>query len=160
MSILSDLKVVCPFPQVFEEVEDPGAIVLSYRRKIGHIRADYDGSRWWNTIWPMHNELASTEISKEIDAVYDALTAKDALADLKTLRAFCGQFPQAKASANCEDEYNFYYVGERCLYWMRFITRKGDYNLYLHIFLKSAEENRAEENLDGYMRPDGVHSGQ
>ena len=136
MSILSKLKVDCPFAQVFEEVENLGEFAARYRRKIGHIRADYDGYRWWNTVWPMHKELATPEICREIDAVYDALTAKDAFADLATLRRFCNRFPQALANPEYGGEYNFYLEGTRCLFWLRCITRKGDYNLYLHAFVR------------------------
>lgn len=136
MHILSKLAVDCPFPEVFEEIENPGEFAPQYRRKIGHIRADHDGYRWWNTVWPSHRERAMLEICREIDAVYDALTAKDAFTDLKALREYCAGFPKARVNPNSDDEYNFYYVGELCLYWLRCITRKGDYNLYLHAFVK------------------------
>lgn len=140
MSILSKLQVVCPFPQVFEEIEDPEAIVPIYRWKIGHIRADHDGYRWWNTAWPCHKELATLKICQEMDQVYDALTAKDAFADLSVLRSYCSRFPKARANASRDDEYNFYYEGSSCLFWLRCITRQGDYNLYLHGFLKADRE--------------------
>lgn len=45
MHILSKLAVDCPFPEVFEEIENPGEFAPQYRRKIGHIRADHDGYR-------------------------------------------------------------------------------------------------------------------
>ena len=136
MSILSELKTVCPFPEVFEEVENPDGLSPRYRRKIGHIRADYDGYRWWNTSWPMHKELETPDICREIDRVYDALTAKDAFADYFALRRFCGNHPESRVNPGSEDEYNFYFEGELCFFWLRCITRRGDYNLYLHAFVK------------------------
>lgn len=79
-SILSQLLIKCPFPEVFEDTETiEGCSFPEPRRKIGHIRADYDGWRWYNTVWPCHRALATQEICKEIDRVYDALTAPNAL---------------------------------------------------------------------------------
>lgn len=134
-NIINALEVHCPFPEVFEEAEAPKDYGARYRRKIVHIRADYDGRKWWNTIWPCHNELATPEIRREIDAVYQALIDKDVFADLDALRSFCTEFPQALANAAATDEYNFYIESVFCGYWLRCITREKDYNLYLHAFL-------------------------
>jgi hypothetical protein len=142
-TILASLQADCPFPKLFEEIENPGAFPSRYRRKIVHFRADYDGRKWWNTIWPMHDELATPEIRREIDNVYAALTAKDAWADLQVLTAFCREHPEALANSTATDEFNFYYEGELCWYWLRCITRSRDYNLYLHAFLKSDLEGGA-----------------
>ena len=142
-TILNSLQVNCPFPELLEELEKPGESPPRYRRKIVHIRADYDGHRWWNSIWPAHDELATPEIRREVDCVYAALTAKGAWADLDTLAAFCRKHPAALANRSSTDEFNFYYEGELCGYWLRCITRKKDYNLYLHAFLKSAPEGGA-----------------
>ena len=35
-----------------------------------------------------------------------------------------------------KDEFSFYYVGELCVFWIRLITRKGDYNMYLNAYIK------------------------
>lgn len=142
-AILDLLQVDCPFPKLFEERENPGGVPARYRRKIVHFRADYDGCQWWNTIWPMHDELATPEIRREIDRVYAALTADDAWADLHTLTAFCREHPEAQVNGTATDEFNFYYEGELCWYWLRCITREKDYNLYLHAFLKSDQEGGA-----------------
>ena len=49
--ILEQLKTECPFPEVFQDTERAeGSFVDVPRRKIGHIRADHDGYRWWNTV--------------------------------------------------------------------------------------------------------------
>jgi len=46
-NILERLKTECPFPKVFEDLEyAEHAFGKTPRRKIGHIRADYDGYRW------------------------------------------------------------------------------------------------------------------
>ena len=134
--ILEQLTVACPFPGVFEETERDEYGVMSYpRRKIVHIRADHDGYRWWNTVWPCHDGLATQEMKREIDATYAALTAKDVLRDLSTLQRFCALHPDA-CVGDSDTEYNFYLEGVLCLYWVRLITRKGDYNLYLNAYAK------------------------
>ena len=50
-NILSRLLTECPFSEVFEDMETvKGCSFPVPRRKIGHIRADYDGWRWYNTV--------------------------------------------------------------------------------------------------------------
>lgn len=136
--ILRQLKTECPFATVFEDVDEntPGYAPV-YRQKIGHLRADHDGWRWWSTWWSGHDELLSDARKAEIDSVYESLTAKDALADLPTLIRFCQENPAASVHPNGVDgEYNFYYEGTRCNYWVRLICRLKDYNLYLHAFAR------------------------
>ena len=132
-SILTELKIDCPFPEVFEDKVLKNGGLPDYRRKIGHIRADYDGYRWWTSIWPLHKELTTPETSKEIDELYKQLTSKDAFATLSEMSKFCHDHPQAAVD---QTEYNFYYEGEYCLFWLRCITRRKDYNLYIHAFTK------------------------
>ena len=50
-TILSALLTECPFSEVFEDTNlVEGCSFPVPRRKIGHIRADYDGYRWHNTV--------------------------------------------------------------------------------------------------------------
>lgn len=136
-NILERLETKCPFPQVFEEWEHMADNCCEVpRRKIGHIRADYQG-RWWNTVWPCHPALATKEIAAEIDRVYEALTAKDALKDLDTLVRFCEAHPETCVDPEFRQEYNFFLVGETCDFWIRLITRNRDYNLYLNAYTKT-----------------------
>ena len=137
--ILNRLTVECPFPETFEDTEPSENGIVRYpRSKIGHIRADHDGWRWWNTIWQCHDELATLEMKREIDTTYEALTAKDALCDLAALTRFCESHPEACVGAS-GTEYNFYLVGTLCVYWVRLITRKRDYNLYLNAYVKQGQ---------------------
>lgn len=139
--ILGRLKTVCPFPKVFEDVDDTdGPSKGEPRRKIGHIRADYDNYRWWNTAWGSHWDLATTQVKAEIDHTYEALTANDALRDLNALRRFCWTHPEARCSPLADDEFNFYLLGESCDFWVRLITREQDYNLYLHAYAKEGRK--------------------
>lgn len=139
-NILNRLVTDCPFPAVFQDTEKMRDGISNIPRlKIGHIRADYKG-QWWNTVWPCHKELATDEVKREIDEVYAALTAKDALADLDTLTQFCQSHPEACADPQFGQEYNFYLESEACNFWIRLITRFRDYNLYLNAFAKGKAE--------------------
>ena len=142
-AMINALTSVCPFPEVFEDTElAEGTSNPVPRRKIGHLRADYDGCRWWNTAWPCHKDLATPETIEEIDRTYEALTAKDGFRDLDTLRSFCREHMEACVSKEYEDEFNFYLVGKSCDFWVRLITRYRDYNLYLYAFAKAAPMQR------------------
>lgn len=139
--ILSALVTQCPFPEVFEDTEMlEGSSFPVPRRKVGHLRADYDGYRWWNTVWPCHSNLVTTDISHEIDMTYATLTAKNGFKDLDALRHYCQQHMEACVSPEFADEFNFYLTGMYCDFWIRLITRKGDYNMYLYAFAKQQEK--------------------
>lgn len=84
--------------------------------------------------------MATDEVKDEIDEVYTALTAKDALADLDALMQFCQSHPEACIDPQFRQEYNFYLEGKTCNFWLRLITRPRDYNLYLNAFAKSRPE--------------------
>lgn len=136
--ILGRLKTVCPFPEVFEDVngtDGPGK--GEPRRKICHIRADYDDYRWWNTVQNANWDLGTPKAAHEIDCTYNELTAHDALCDLNALRQFCWFHPKTKAGPGLADEFNFYLEGETCDFWVRLITREKDYNLYLNAYAKA-----------------------
>lgn len=136
-NILEKLMATCPFQEVFEDMEEQkGSCLPVPRLKIGHIRADHDGFRWYNTVWPCHKQLATPEICREIDDVYERLTASDALKDLPTLRKFCNSHMEACIEKEHHDEFGFFYVGKSCDFWVRLVTRKDDYNLYLNAYAK------------------------
>lgn len=136
-SILKSLSTSCMFPWLFADIVDGSpAWAPEYRRKIGHLRADHDGFRWWSTWWPTNPNLLTPKLAREINGVYDALIDKRAFPALGALRRFCEAHPEAAANPNCQDEYNFYYEGKYNYYWIRVITRERDYNLYLHAFYK------------------------
>ena len=122
-NILERLKTKCHFSEVFEDLErSEDGFTEVPRRKIGHLRADHDGRRWWNTAWPCHPALATTEIKTEIDRTYEALTAPDALKDLHTLTRFCEAHPEACVDREFRQEYNFFLKGESCDFWIRYLN--------------------------------------
>ena len=148
-NILSRLLIKCPFPEVFEDTETvEGCSFPEPRRKIGHIRADYDGWRWYNTVWPCHEALATKEVCKEIDHVYEALTAPEALKNFGVLQKFCADHMDACISKEYGDEFCFYYVGTLCAFWIRLITREKDYNMYLNAYIKENEHQKYFDYLE------------
>lgn len=135
--ILKSLSTSCMFPSLFADIADGApAWAPEYKRKIGHLRADHDGFRWWSSWWPTNPNLLTPEMSREIIDVYNALIDKNAFPTLNALRRFCAARPEALVNLDCQDEYNFYYEGKYNCYWIRVITRERDYNLYLHAFYK------------------------
>lgn len=143
--ILGQLKTVCFFQKAFDDLDDTdGPGKGDPRRKIGHIRADYDNYRWWNTAWASHWDLATPEVKAEMDRIYKALTANDALHNLNVLRRFCWSHPEAQAGPDADEEFNFYLVGETCDFWVRLITREKDYNMYLNAYAKDESGQEAD----------------
>lgn len=136
-TILDKLMVQCPFQETLDDTElVDGCSFPVPRLKIGHIRADHDGWRWHNTVWSCHSNLATPEICREIDRVYDKLTAADALKDLPALRRFCAEHMDACIDKEFQQEFSFFHVGKHCDFWVKLITREKDYNLYLNAYAK------------------------
>ena len=52
---------------------------------------------------------------------------------MEALRVFCRKYPSANVR---EHEYSICMNGHAADYWIRFITRRGDYNLYLKAYAK------------------------
>lgn len=134
-SILKELKVEFPYLDMITATQEINGSCV-FKNKIMHFRADYDGYRWHNTVWPYYDRKCPIEHAKEIDEVYDRLIADNAFKDLSELKKFCFSHPEAEAKGSALQEFNFYYEGKYCLYWLRAITRNGDYNLYLNAYKK------------------------
>jgi hypothetical protein len=103
-------------------------------KKIGHIRGDHDGSRWWTTYIPCHDELKTEDSKIEMN-----LVCSDIIKNLypdgvdSILEKSIDFSTESKLS---DSEFNFYIDGTVCDYWIRLIARRKDYNLYLHCFTK------------------------
>ena len=134
MNLIDKLTAENPCPEAWENKDENGRP----RSELGYIRADHDGHRWWNTVWPVHNdELFTPELAKEFDGVYDAFI--EAFPNLAALQRFCGDKAEATADST---EFNVYLEEPLGFYWFRLITRKGDYNLYLHCISKAALQSK------------------
>ncbi len=138
------LKNTIPFQQVWVD-----SVESQPNSEIGYIRADHDGYRWWNTVWSRNNKLATKELIQEFDAVYAAFCTD--FLSLEAVKALCSDFAQPTSDPT---EFNVYLVGKYGYYWMRLITRKGDYNLYLHCYSRAVIAEFEKENADLFTVPD------
>lgn len=114
--------------------------------ELGYFRCDNDGYWWHNTVWQVHWNLFTQELAAEFDGVLDAF--RRSFKDLAAMRQWC----YANAGrCGCSDEFNAYYEGDHGFYWFRMITRRGDYNLYLHCYSKAtmqSDQNIMSEGSD------------
>jgi hypothetical protein len=104
------------------------------KSELAYFRCDNDGYRWWNTVWHIHPELETPGLVKEFDGVYEAFT--EAFPTLQEMTRFCMSKLDPLSDST---EYDAFLELEHGNYWLRMITRKGDYNLYLHCYAKDAE---------------------
>lgn len=136
-SILSELKTQCP-PLLREyTTSDPDVEKTVSCKNIGHIRADYNDGLWRDALRLHDLELITLQVFEEFKVVCRRLTADDAFREPAELRKFCRRHPEAEAG-NCHGEYNFYYEGRSCTYWLHCIPKERDCILYLHAYAREA----------------------
>lgn len=123
------LTVTCPFKEAWEEKGEE----RYPKSELCYIRAYYNGSQWWSSVFPVHWELKTPELTKEADELYDAF--KKAFPDLEAVRDYVEHDAEKTGDLT---EGNAYLELEHGRYWLRLISRKGDYNLYLHVLSKAA----------------------
>lgn len=133
MSWIDKLTKVNPCPEAWQDKGDNGYP----RSELGYFRCDYDGYRWWNTVWPVNRDLETPELVKEFDTLYDSFLK--AFPSREAMSIFCRAHAEPTTDAT---EFNAYVELEHGFYWLRMITRKGDYNLYLHCLSRAALEKK------------------
>ena len=122
------LTAACPFMSIWENKDD-GSYPVS---ELCYIRAYLDNDQWCMTVFPVNWALKTTRLAREADRVYAAF--QEAFPDLEAVRNYVEH--NAERLDGNPTEGNAYLDLEYGQYWFRFITRKGDYNLYLHVFAK------------------------
>ena len=85
MNIADKLLKTCPYPAVFDGLK----LWERPKPELGYFRCDYDGYKWWNTVWPVNVELETDELIAEFDSVYDAFL--DTFPTLSVLKEYCEQ---------------------------------------------------------------------
>lgn len=128
--IIEGLTRYCNFADTFNR-KDHTKHPIS---EMGYMRADHDGRQWWTTAHPVHEDLYSKPRAKELDSVTDAIISS--FKNLDELESFCVLHAEDLRSGN---EYNLYFEGQECNYWIRAIIRRKDYNLYIHAFCKTED---------------------
>lgn len=111
------------FPNYWENTEK-----LKYpANEIGYCRADHDGYRWWSKWFKVNG---NADDPSEIDTIFDEI--QDNIKNLHILH----EFAKVHCADISNDESNGFLEGEQYDYWFRFIFRKGDYNMYMHVLKK------------------------
>lgn len=133
-SMIFELTETCNFGEVFEHCSKAPDALSSDERpdaQIGYVRGYYDGYSWCGDYFPCRNHLYTEAFRKESRDIFSCLTTQ--FRTLDVLRRFCEAHPSAKIG---KEEYNFFMNGHAADYWIRFITRERDYNLYLNAYAK------------------------
>ena len=112
------------------------------KNKVLHSRSDYDGHKWWLTWHPCHEEPLGDELCGEINDFSDSLMELPEFLNLETLQAFCKQYARATSEPT---EFNMYSETAHFYIWLRMITRRRDYNLYVSFYLKESPGPDSQE---------------
>lgn len=101
--------------------------------KIAHNRLDHDGYRWWNK-WFRAKGTEDQNVIKEMEEISDYMTGKlkRGISDIYELVYDMVLIPIDDART----EYNVFYEGQYINCWIRLITRRGDYNMYINCYEK------------------------
>ena len=137
VSILSELKtqrtpLLQEYGRFVGDIEMP---VIC--KKVGHKHSIYDGYRWRDIIQLQDLKLITPFAFQEFKEVCERLSADDAFRDAAALREFCRQHPEAEAD-HCRGEYDFFYEGKYCTYWLHCMPGRRRCDFYLHTFVKEA----------------------
>ncbi len=128
-NILS-LVPVCSFNEVFQQGNTDKGYLPAL---VAYSRNDYDDDKWWTTWTTCQEERPSPELVEEIDAFQSSLFQ---LPEFKTLQTMARMCRQSAEPTSDRTEFNLYSETEHFHIWLRLITRKSDYNLYVKYFLK------------------------
>lgn len=127
------LTPVCTFEDVFKEKHEvPGHGTGLPVTETAYSRSDYDGRRWWITWFSCRKERPEAHLVEEIDRFHNALFGMPEFKDLASMKQLC----RSAGATSDSSEYNLYSETEHFHIWLRMITRPGDYNLYVHYYLK------------------------
>ena len=100
-----------------------------------YSRSDYHASRWWTKWISCQQEKASSDLIKEVDSFHSALFSLPEFHTLSHMQAMCWPCAEKVTEKDCT-EFNLYSETEHFDIWLRPIIRAGDYNLYVHYYLK------------------------
>ena len=119
MNLSGKLTKTCPCPDAWDRKNERGYSAA----ELEYFRCDYDGYRWWDTVWPINPEVETPELTEEFDAVLEAF--KETFPTLDDLKDYCHKHLLPHPSPI---EFNV---------WLD-LDGPGYYNLYLHCLSKAA----------------------
>ena len=98
-----------------------------------YSRSDHDGYRWWNTWFTGKKDHPEKELigkeAEEITFFFHEKLSNGVEDIMKCLE-------EGSIASIGENEGNLFYEGDYANYWIRFIARKRDYNMYVKAFEK------------------------
>jgi hypothetical protein len=109
-------------------------------REVGYVRSYHDGYCWASTYFEVNPNFDRRDLLDEFGQVFVAF--KRSFKDLNAMSKWCREFAQPTSDPT---EFNAWFGGREGIYYLRMITRRGDYNLYLHCLdrkaIKEVDEN-------------------
>lgn len=129
----------CNFEDVWEHnAPAPDALSSEDRpvKEVGYVRGDHDGHRWWTKFFISRSELITDEIRGEINRLAaDILETEPISKGIPGIRKFCAEHPDPLQDGSAK-RCSYFYEGAAANYWIEFLDRPKDYNLYIHVYVK------------------------
>lgn len=155
----STVHLTTEMPEGLKEKRPDGSLEegkMPDERLIGYFRADHDGYRWHFTCFDGKNKKANAyETKEELEYVGTQLIFHGFLNGISSLREFVNEMKAVSVSSE-GDEFNFYYSGYCCDYWVRFILRRGDYNMYIKCYQKESFFHMQPEEIYAHVLAEKV----
>lgn len=127
------LRTDCTFPEVFAYKKREENSVIEYPiSEVVYCRLYYNGHRWYNT-WFERQSKPVQELVSEIDKFQKALYETAEFKNLNSMERMCRLL---KPIDDFSNEFNLYSETQHFYIWIRLITRRNDYNLYVHYYQK------------------------
>lgn len=106
-------------------------------RKVGCMRCYFTaGDDVMSTFFSTALNLQTKENLKEIMTVTSKLTHSKLMKSFDSMCAFCASQPEAQTGDASSGEYTFFLEKDELRCWIRFVLRRGDYNCYIHCYVK------------------------
>lgn len=130
------LMAVCTFEHIFEGPKKrfPLSSAEHPASEAAYLRADYDGHKWWRTWFRSDGMQLENALADEIDQFSNALLEMPEFQSLDAMGRMCRSCAQLTDSTT---DFNLYSETGHFYIWLQLVTRKRDYNLYVHFYLKS-----------------------
>lgn len=111
-------------------------------RKVGCMRCYFTaGDDVMSTFFSGVKALQTQETLKGIMTVTSELTHSEFMKSFASMCAFCSSHLEAQTGDSASGEYTFFLEREDLRCWIRFILRRGDYNCYIHCYVKEQNSN-------------------
>lgn len=105
--------------------------------KVGHMRCYFTGgNEVMSSFIPAGNDLQKQMKMDELIQMTEEITRGEIMRSFNSMKLFCMSHPEARTGDISSDEYTFFSEREFFRYWIRFILRRGDYNCYIHCYVK------------------------